>query len=586
MGMHKPSTFTSAGLCAGLLICTALSVSAEWTLNDANTQLTDGVWTLNVVADGQDLTLTGLAAGSGDLDLSNVARDTDGYRVTAIGATAFNKKTGLNSLRAPDVISIADGAGTGSAPFLNCTGLTNVSFQSATTIGAYAFRGCSGLFDVSIGAVTAIGDYAFSSCRSLTNLEVNAGLTTIGAFAFARNGSSSDTGVLKTFRPTTLPALVSIGEMAFYGKRGSVLEGDFFCPALTNLGAQAMVSSKITSFRAPALTYIGDNAFLSCRSLTNVEVNAGLTYIGASAFATTGSSDSCPLRTFRPTTLPVLLSIGEKAFFGPRGCALEGDFFCPALTNLGNLAVTRSAITSFRAPLLTYIGDSAFNACPNLTNVEVNAGLTYIGANAFSRTSTYEVSYLKTFQPTTLPALVSIGKQAFCGNWGGNLEGDFLCPALTNLGDQAFQRAQITSFRAPRLSSVGTSAFANCTALSNVVIRGGGTLGNSCISGMTVHGAIINVLGAAPTSIGTTAIAAANYYAYPQVRVARASEIDGWENLDGVTFTPFETAKEHATYKRWLGDTPEKRTKGLITGRGTFWLVDADYNKRTFLIVR
>ena len=63
-------------------------------------------------------------------------------------------------------------------------------------------------------------------------------------------------------------------------------------------------------------------------------------------------------------------------------------------------------------------------------------------------------------------------------------------------------------------------------------------------------------------------------------------DLDGWETLDGVTFTPFETARENATHRKYLGDTPEKRTKGLITGRGTFWLVDADSNKATYLSLR
>ena len=583
--MHKQSTIASAGLCAGLLVFAALSASAEWTLNDARTQLTDGNWKLTVTADGQNLTVTGMTAGSGDLDLSDVENDTAGYKVVAIGAAAFNRKTGLTSFRAPDVTSIANGAGSNSGPFLGCTGLTTVSVVAATTIGNRAFQGCSKLVDVSIGAATMIGDYAFSSCSVLTNVEFGAGLTSIGAYAFART-SSQDRCVVKTIRPTTLPALVSIGEKAFFGARGSNLEGDLHFPALTDLGKQAFESSQVTSFRAPSLTYLGDQVFCGSPYLTNVEVSAGLTSIGAKVFARTSTYQTCPLQTFKPTTLPALVSIGAQAFFGASGSALQGDFLCPVLTNLGSQAVWSSKITSFRAPSLTYLGDKAFNACPNLTNVEVSAGLTYIGADAFSRTATYEVSYLKSFQPTTLPALGSIGAQAFFGNWGSNLEGDFYCPALTNLGASAFNRAQITSFRAPRLKDVAANAFRYCSGLTNVIIRGGGMLGNYCINGTTADGAIINVLGAAPTSIGTAAIANSGNHAYPQVRVAHTRDVDGWETLEGVTFTPFEIAKDNATYKKYLGDTPEKRTRGLITGRGTFWLVDNDHSRQTFVILQ
>ena len=579
--MYRQSTIASAGLCAGLLVFAVLPVSAAWTLNDAHTQLTDGNWTLTVAANGQNLTITASAAATwDDLDLTDVEQDTAGYKVTAIGAAAFKSKSGLKSIHAPDVVSIANGSNANGAFY--GTGLTNVSFAALTTIGNYAFQSCSGLTRAKFPSVTAIGNYAFSSCRAFTNIEVNADIASIGAYAFART-SSQDSCVLRTFLPTTLPALVSIGEKAFFGTRGSNLEGDFVCPVLTDFGGQAMRSSKITSFRAPSLTYLGDNAFNGSANLTNVEVSADIMYIGANAFSRTSTGQTCVLKTFQPTTLPRLEIIGAQAFFGASGSALEGDFLCPALTNLGNQALISSKITSFRAPSLTYVGNKAFNACPNLTNVEFSAGLTYIGADAFSRTATYQVSYLKSFQPTTLPKLVSIGNNAFLGNWDCDLEGDFYCPALTNLGTAAFYRAKITSFRAPKLESVAARAFNYCPAISNVVIRGGGAFGDNCLNGTSVNGAIINVLGPAPASIGANAILATSNHAYPQVRVAHTRDVDGWETLAGATFTPFETAKANATHKKYLGDTPEKRTKGLITGRGTFWLVDADYAKQTIL---
>jgi hypothetical protein len=226
-----------------------------------------------------------------------------------------------------------------------------------------------------------------------------------------------------------------------------------------------------------------------------------------------------------------------------------------------------------------------------LTNVVLCADIVSIGIYAFADETNWKRCWLKGLQPTTLPKLVSIGNNAFQGNQGCDLEGEFTFPALTSLGASAFPKSKITAFRAPKLESVGASALSDCTMLSNVVIRGGGTLGNSCITGMKCR-ALIDVLGPAPTSIGTTAISASTKNAankdnpYPQVRVAHVRDLDGWETLDGVTFTPFETAKANATHRKYLGDTPEKRTKGLITGRGTFWLVDADYNKATYLSVR
>ena len=483
--MHQQSS-TLKFFCVGLFVCTAFSSFAGWVLNEDKTQLSDGYWTLVVVADGENLKITSLTAGTGDLDLSDVSEDTGGYKITAIGPSAFNKKTGLTSICAPDVIVVEDGASNTSSPFFNCTALTNAALPSATTIGNFAFRSCTALYDVSFESVTKIGNESFSFCGSLTNIEVNAGITSIGASAFAR----------------------------------------------------------------------------------------------------TSSRQACVLKTFKPTTLPALHTIGEKAFFGSSGSNLEGDFYCPALTNLGSMALSNSRITSFRAPLLTRLLDKAFNACPNITNVEVSADITYIGANAFSRTSTGQWGPLETFTPTTLPKLEIIGGQAFYSS-KGSLKGDFYCPALTNLGSGAFQNTKITSFDAPRLATVSRNAFMSCANLSNVVVRGGGTIEQSCFASVNIDSLIIRVLGPAPTSIGSTPfIAISSGYDYPQVRVARSKYLDDWLNLSGMTFTPFETAKEHKTYKSYLGNTPEDRTIGLFTGKGAFWLVDDDTTKHTIFTLR
>ena len=582
--MHQQSS-TLKFFCVGLFVCTAFSSFAGWVLNEDKTQLSDGYWTLAVVADGENLKITSLTAGTGDLDLSDVSEDTAGYKITAIGPSAFNKKTGLTSICAPDVIVVEDGASNVNSPFYNCTALTNAALPSATTIGNFAFRSCTALYDVSFESVTKIGNESFSHCGSLTNIEVNAGITSIGASAFAHT-SSRQACVLKTFKPTTLPALHTIGEKAFWGPSGSYLEGDFYMPALTNLGSLAMQNSKITSFRAPSLTYIHDNAFYGSQNLTNVEVSADITYIGVQAFARTSTYQTCVVKTFKPTTLPKLEVIGQQAFYGKSGSSLEGDFYMPALTNLGSEAMRSSKITSFRAPALTYLSDYAFTGSANLTNMEVSADITYIGVQAFARMNTYEKLQLQSFKPTTLPKLEVIGQQAFFGNSGSYLVGDFYCPALTNIGLSAFNQAKITSFRAPKLSDIGRFAFSMCRSISNVVVRGGGVFGEKSLYGVEVDSPIINVLGPAPTSLGANAIYAASGYDYPQVRVARSKYLEDWKNLDGITFIPFETAKENKTYAKYLGTTPEDKTLGLITGKGTFWLVDDDTTKHTIFTLR
>ena len=185
----------------------AVTASAEWKLNSANNRLSDGTnWTLSVVLNSPKpgINVTGKAAGSGDLDFTDVETDT-GYKVTYIGG--FNTHTELKSLRMPDAIRIGD---TGLAR----TGLTNVEFGVALeTIDQYAFKYDSG-----------------SSC------------------------------MLKSFSPTTLPNLTSIGLEGFLN--AAALDVDFVFPRLTRVGESAFRGSGIRSVRAPNLTNIaGQDAF-------------------------------------------------------------------------------------------------------------------------------------------------------------------------------------------------------------------------------------------------------------------------------------------------------------------------------------
>ena len=591
--MHKQSTLVSAGLCAGLLASAAIPAWAAWTLNDARTQLTDGNWTLTVTASGQDLTVTASAATmGGDLDLADVGRDTDGYRVTAIARTAFNKKGALiTSVRAPDVAVIADGINS-IAAFLNCTALTNVSFAAATSVGHYAFYGCKALADISFPAATAIGNSAFLNCAALTEvsfpLATSVGdsafqysskladiafpaLTAIGSYAFNKTA-------LTSLPP--LPNLVSIGSFAFDGVK---LKGALSLPALETIGPYAFRNSAFSSLSAPALVSMGKNAFYGCANLTDVEFGAALSTIGEAAF-----SNCEKLKTFQPLTLPGLTTLGPSAF--TLNNVLEGDFVFPALETIGNGAFNCCyALTSVRAPAATKIGSQAFRWAYSVTNVEFSAAVTNIGSEAFITRSQYAqyLSRLETFAPTALTNLDTIGTSAF--NSCRLLTGDFDLPLVTNLPAGVFSGARkITSVRAPQASDVGASAFYNCTALTNVTLLGGGVLGNDSIRNVQ-SGAILRFFGEAPSSVLTNAITAASGN-YPQIHVSRVRNLAGWTAArDDLAFTPLTSVA--AADEAKLGDSPPRRTLGLITGLDTgngirAWLVDADTRKQTVISVQ
>lgn len=129
------------------------------------------------------------------------------YPVTTIAPQAFERNTRVETVYAPDVLSIGERA------FYGCTGLTDVQFSSVESIGASAFYGCAALTDLQFPAslrviensafagnealirfsipagsvLERIGDYAFEDCLSLEGVDLHnaQALTYVGLNAFA-----------------------------------------------------------------------------------------------------------------------------------------------------------------------------------------------------------------------------------------------------------------------------------------------------------------------------------------------------------------------------------------------------------------
>ena len=127
------------------------------------------------------------------------------YKVTAIGAEAFQGKSTLTRVTIPEGVTDI-----GAFAFNDCESLTNVTIpEGVTDIGAVAFNGCESLTNVTIPeGVTAIGSHAFRACKSLTSVTIPEGVTHIGTLAFW--GCTSLTSV-------SLPASLTECGDAFYG---------------------------------------------------------------------------------------------------------------------------------------------------------------------------------------------------------------------------------------------------------------------------------------------------------------------------------------------------------------------------------
>lgn len=247
--------------------------------------------------DGKPVTAVAEGAFKGMVNLRAVSLPDS---VTSVGAGAFEKCTGLATLRTPVVCAegrtwfgslfgaLSAEINASSVPgslsslivtrgetipddcFFDCHNLTAVSLpDTLTKVGAFAFYGCSALVTATLPAgVTEVGAYAFANCPSLLNQCFGSAVTSVGQSAL--EGCMA----LETL---TLPFVGgSAEENTFLGylfgaKSYTLTEG--FVPA-----------SLIRVTLLEGCDRVPDNAFFECSHIREVVLPASVRTIGQRAF--------------------------------------------------------------------------------------------------------------------------------------------------------------------------------------------------------------------------------------------------------------------------------------------------------------
>lgn len=240
--------------------------------------------------------------------------------------------------------------------------------------------------------------------------------------------------------------ITEIGDKAFYATDKDMLFNSIVLPStLKTIGTQAFYHQwVITSVSIPSgVTKIGAGAFSECTNITEINIPNGVTEIEDNVFDNANRLEKVTLgnrvtrigkRAFASTAIQAITipksvkSIGESAF---EKCGHLKNINIPTgVTEIeDSLFLSCSELTSITIPkTVTSIGDKAFRYCTKLETLPFSSGVKTIGEYAFSSCG---------IETLVIPDCVtSIGKYAFSNN--SSLKSVTIGKNVSHMGERVF----------------------------------------------------------------------------------------------------------------------------------------------------
>lgn len=365
--------------------------------------------------------------------------------------------------------------------FINNTSLTDVTIPaSVTSVGTNAFALCYGLTGAGILGNTSIEYQGFYFCTNMTIFAGIGNITSLGDYAF---------GGCKSMINETRPVKGDIGQLAFdscYSLTNvALLDG------ITNIGQYAFsYCSNLLFLTIPnTVTNLGPFAFEHCTKLAGVILSTNLTSIQTATFfgCTNLSSIIIPSR---------VASVGSSAFA-----------FCSRL----DFILFRGNVPTEDDPGQTFFDNSQLPFIYYLAGT-TGWGTTFDGISTRSFDFTYTIgngevtikSYIGSGGPAIIPSniedmpVTSTYPNAF---YNANFSSITIPDSVTFLGDDTFYNC--TSLASVSIGNgitrIPTSAFLNCTQLVNVTLGnnvtsiGEDAFGNCGLTSFTIPNSVTNV---------------------------------------------------------------------------------------------
>ena len=386
----------------------------------------------------------------------------------------------------------SDGTGTGKmtdeytengVPWHNvCTQITQVEVTAGvTSIGDYAFYGCSNLATVTLPeGITSIGEHAFCGCKGLTAIRIPSSVQAIGRYAFYKCINLATVENLENSKITKIEEYTFSAQYDYPTRLTSIA----FPENLSEIGENAFYGAGLAKIKFPEkVTSIGSNAFRNCTNLTTVE---GFENLKLSTVSNHIFGDCKALSSIK---IPDTVTTIETGAFS--GCKSLTTIAIPEkVTSIGGSAFNDcenlTSVEGFDKLNISSIEEYTFSGCKNLSSITLPNTVATIGTYAF-----YQCSALSTI---TIPENVtSIGFRAFDACNGFYSTGKYLATVVLpknvpSIGELAFYGnhenlkiqypysktdwlAQgVTSAKISSLQNDGITIFYNCDIIKTIPI--------------------------------------------------------------------------------------------------------------------
>ena len=277
-----------------------------------------------------------------------------------------------------------------------------------------------------------------------------------------------------------------IGDFAFFSRRS--LTNINIPNSVTTIGHSAFWDCKsLTNINIPnSVTTIGDLAFVSCDSLTSINIPNSVTTIGNWGFGACKSLTSITI----PNSVVTIIGNPFKGWHGNLKFESKA-FICEDHVLFNKNKTTLIAYiakeTNYTIPnSVTTIGEEAFGGCKSLVNINIPNSVTTIGRGAFkgckslisinipnSVTTIGSGAFVRCDSLTSINipnSVTTIGKLAF---WDCKSLVNINIPnSVTTIGKVAFSHCDsLTSINIPNsVTTIEKCAFDGCKSLTNINI--------------------------------------------------------------------------------------------------------------------